>query len=1190
MKKTIIILFVLLITGSPAMSQVQINTKTITREEYRDKTLAMLIGMCGGFLTGYEYLSVHNTPDGYWAPGAVLKQPKEPLLALPDDWFVWLGGTCGGSNRDEHHYGSWLCPNGDMNSDDDSHIDIFNQYLLNIYGPSIAYEDIKYRWMYHRVSDFGGGEGAIQVMRDKDLIAPQCGQRDHGNSGHWLPESYIEAETMGAAFPGMPFRAAALTERFQTITGEGENVEWGKFWAATHAIAYFETDAREVIRKALGVMPANSRIREVFDITKELYEKYPGDWRRAVREFWHMPMSNPMSVGFDGIQMLSDVNNGTGLLSIWYGENDYVKTLKIVALAGGDGDCTASSVCGIFGILKGMAGTPAQFKDVLYRNGQGRWINDVVNAFSIRYDYPLSFTYDELASMYQKNAETMIRTYGGKVTNTLYTIPAESGQIPQIPTRNWGFEDGTLNGWETWRSGEVDIWNECQCPNNDASPTNPLGCNAATGKRKGTLMTKNNQSEGKLFQRVTGLKPGATYKITGRIHTDGGREARFYVDKYGGPYKYASMKNGNNPFRYIYHYVTMGENSTSLEVGLHGPPTTNDSKWCNIDDIIISEVLNPGKATRYEAENAIVNHSDINSNPSASGGKYVGGIFKDDSYVEFDNLEADYTGEYILRLNFANAGQYAQMKVEVNGRFIGYVELNETGNWGVFSANETDVHVKLNKGKNTVRFSYYRNVAEIDYIDMISPYGSEGKPADDAEIIDKGIYKIISRNSNKVLDIDGPLANGANVIQKTFTGASSQYFKLTKINGYYTITPVQSNLAVEVGGWKTGNGDNVNLYTNNRAGCQLWGLFETDNGYYRIINQNSGLALDVEGVSVADGANVFQWEYLGGANQQWKLEFVGMNETDLPAAVPGIIRAEAFKSQHGIITKANPEAGGGNIVANIDNGDWMEYYISVNKEASYRFHFRYTSATQGGTITILSNNTRLGSIKLESTGGWNNWKTSPVDVVLPEGTQTLKLEFEGGSGLFDLNWINIEYATDCSGEINGNAKVDDCGICSGGNTGIEPCSVLNIHLVKGWNLVSINLQPEDNSIRNLFSGLDVGMVKNMDTFWKTGQPEAFNRLQHMVPGEGYLVLMQTEGILTITGTPLSFPDPVPEIRIGWNLAGCPYPAPVSFESMFDVGECEKIEAFEGVWSPYGEDNTLSGFEPGKGYFIKLVDK
>lgn len=56
---------------------------------------------------------------------------------------------------------------------------------------------------------------------------------------------------------------------------------------------------------------------------------------------------------------IPDRNNGSVILAILYGNNDYLTSLKVSSLIGNDADCTASFVAGLLGIIKGMAGNPS---------------------------------------------------------------------------------------------------------------------------------------------------------------------------------------------------------------------------------------------------------------------------------------------------------------------------------------------------------------------------------------------------------------------------------------------------------------------------------------------------------------------------------------------------------------------------------------------------------------------------------------------------------------------------------------------------------------------------------------------------------------------------------------------------------------------------------------------------------------
>jgi hypothetical protein len=141
-----------------------------------------------------------------------------------------------------------------------------------------------------------------------------------------------------------------------------------------------------------------------------------------------------------------------------------------------------------------------------------------------------------------------------------------------------------------------------------------------------------------------------------------------------------------------------------------------------------------------------------------------------------------------------------------------------------------------------------------------------------------------------------------------------------------------------------------------------------------------------------------------------------------------------------------------------------------------------------------------------------------------------------------------------------------------------------IYLQAGWNLFSVNVEPADKKIETVFAGLEPDMVKDMESFWKAGQPEALNRLKTITPGNGYLVYMHKEGMLTIKGKPVEIPD-YNFLKNGWNLVGASYPYFTPFENFFNEGNCKYIQTFDNLWIP-GTSSLTSGFEAGKGYFIE----
>jgi hypothetical protein len=91
------------------------------------------------------------------------------------------------------------------------------------------------------------------------------------------------------------------------------------------------------------------------------------------------------------------------------------------------------------------------------------------------------------------------------------------------------------------------------------------------------------------------------------------------------------------------------------------------------------------------------------------------------------------------------------------------------------------------------------------------------------------------------------------------------------MNPRQTIRAKHSGKVLDVEGVSTANGAKIQQWDYLGGNNQEWKLESVGDGYYRIVAQHSGKVLDVEGVSTANGAKIQQWDYLGGNNQRWTL-------------------------------------------------------------------------------------------------------------------------------------------------------------------------------------------------------------------------------------------------------------------------------------------------------------------------------
>lgn len=159
--------------------------------------------------------------------------------------------------------------------------------------------------------------------------------------------------------------------------------------------------------------------------------------------------------------------------------------------------------------------------------------------------------------------------------------------------------------------------------------------------------------------------------------------------------------------------------------------------------------------------------------------------------------------------------------------------------------------------------------------------------------------------------------------------------------------------------------------------------------------------------------------------------------------IAGVVQTEEFSSQNGIKTETTSDVGGGGNIGYIENGDNVSYQVNVLESGTYEVAFRVATNTSGGTIAISDGINTLGQITVSNTNGWQIWETITTEVELSTNVNSKQLDFTGGTGfLFNINWLEFtkKQPVDCHGDENGTASIDDCGVCSGGNTGVSPSS------------------------------------------------------------------------------------------------------------------------------------------------------
>jgi hypothetical protein len=117
------------------------------------------------------------------------------------------------------------------------------------------------------------------------------------------------------------------------------------------------------------------------------------------------------------------------------------------------------------------------------------------------------------------------------------------------------------------------------------------------------------------------------------------------------------------------------------------------------------------------------------------------------------------------------------------------------------------------------------------------------------------------------------------------------------------------------------------------------------------------------------------------------------------------IQAEDYDVVSGIDLEETSDTGGGENIGWIDEGDFVEYTVHVPSTGEYLIEYRVA-----GLVDTLGFENRIGGVlvdeqAMDSTGGWQNWKTQDAVINLTAGSQVMRFDFIDGP--ININWIRL---------------------------------------------------------------------------------------------------------------------------------------------------------------------------------------
>lgn len=701
----------------------EIVLKDLNKKVARDKILGGWIGHALGIGSGFEYVVATDNiceADGSKVVGHTVGD-KTAIVALDDKYWEPRGQICAGSIGSNPYR---MRPISDprvikdtVYSDDDMHIDVLNQFIFRDYGPKLGNNDIASAWDFYGVSDVGGGKDAINLISNSKFIPPYTGQNTYGCMGYWVTESWIENETIGMLFPYMYETAEAYADMFTQVQGDAYGYYLGKLCSVMYSLAYEYDDAKVILEKAFDIMGKSNEVYDIYKYVLKCYEQNVS-WRQACIGVVERAVNCTKIKLKDTAGFSLNANAGMIFIGLIYGENDFEQSLKITSLCGLDGDCTAATVGGLVGMMKGFDNLPQKYKSFL--NGSSKYYNHTgSNGYATGVywgafaycgkNFPNMITFDWLTDLTVDNLENMIEAYRGSIEGDTYKVPSQQlVKVENVDVKNYSFEDGNTENWY-FESNNVNS------QFNASSAANHIGENG------GLVILENPSDTAKVYQKLNLIK-GHTYKASIWVNGANDKEFKFFASDDTNNFfrSYVNPLQLNN--RHMKAELVFEATSDIMNVGVDYCNTYEDaySTTLAIDDLFIDDItrtVTHKNKQEFECENQTINGltSQIVEDVKYSSSKAV--------YLESDDVvTSTFKGSNELqsiRVYYDNPGtMIASLSIKVDGVDICNLPIVATGvNNSYNSSNYAEIQIYVGEGEHTLDVSYIS--FESVYLDKI---------------------------------------------------------------------------------------------------------------------------------------------------------------------------------------------------------------------------------------------------------------------------------------------------------------------------------------------------------------------------------------------------------------------------------------------------------------------------------------
>lgn len=255
-------------------------------------------------------------------------------------------------------------------SDDDTDIEYMYQYLMYSQETSILTpQQIRDGWLTHIKAEeenylWVSNQRAFDLMREGML--PSATGTPENNEHYAMIDAQLTTEIFGILSPARPDVARNIAELPIQTTARYEAQYISEFYVTMHALATnrkaiesLKEFVQQIADEARLILPDSTYPAKMYDFVKSMYES--GVPWETTRDSIYQRYQVEQADGYDLTSQnlycngcfAAGINFAASLVSLFYGEGDFIETVKIGTLAGWDSDNPTATWGGLLGFLYG---------------------------------------------------------------------------------------------------------------------------------------------------------------------------------------------------------------------------------------------------------------------------------------------------------------------------------------------------------------------------------------------------------------------------------------------------------------------------------------------------------------------------------------------------------------------------------------------------------------------------------------------------------------------------------------------------------------------------------------------------------------------------------------------------------------------------------------------------------------------